>query len=130
MTEATLTINEASEVTGWSPRMLRYIDQQGLVEPPRSAGGYRLFRAQELQRLRTLRELLDGFSCSLSDLAFAGRIRAEPRLQSAVERWFESRPTRPAHIEPPEWLAWERDRHTSRWPRRLAEPETTPQETR
>ena len=54
-----LTINEAAETTGWSPRMLRYIERMGLVEPPRSTGGYRLYGPGELQRLRTLRELLD-----------------------------------------------------------------------
>ena len=53
-----LTINEAAETTGWSPRMLRYVEQAGLVAPARSASGYRLYRAPELQRLRTLKELL------------------------------------------------------------------------
>ena len=28
-----LTINEAAETTGWSPRMLRYVERVGLVEP-------------------------------------------------------------------------------------------------
>ena len=31
-----LTIHEAAEVTGWSPRMLRYVERAGLVEPQRS----------------------------------------------------------------------------------------------
>jgi len=38
----TLTINEAATTTGWSPRMLRYVEQLGLVEPTRSPAGYRL----------------------------------------------------------------------------------------
>ena len=54
-----LTINEAAATTGWSARMLRYIESIGLVEPRRSRAGYRLYGAGELQRLRTLRELLD-----------------------------------------------------------------------
>ena len=37
-----LTINEAASTTGWSARMLRYLEQAGLVAPARSAGGYRL----------------------------------------------------------------------------------------
>ena len=53
-----LTINEASVTTGWSPRMLRYIERAGLVEPARSDAGYRLYGPAELQKLRTLRELL------------------------------------------------------------------------
>src|SRR5690349_10505689 len=54
-----LTIHEAAETTGWSARMLRYVERVGLVEPERSPSGYRLYGPAELQRLRTLRELLD-----------------------------------------------------------------------
>ena len=68
-----LTINEAAETTGWSPRMLRYIESAGLIEPPRTPKGYRIFGPGELQRLRTLRELLARFDCALSDVAFAKR---------------------------------------------------------
>ncbi len=46
-----LTIHESAETTGWSPRMLRYIERSGLVVPARSASGYRLYGAAELQRL-------------------------------------------------------------------------------
>jgi MerR family transcriptional regulator, copper efflux regulator len=125
-----LTVNEAAEVTGWSSRMLRYVDKVGLVCPPRSHGGFRLYRAEELQRLRTLRELLDAYGCALSDLAFGARVRAEPDLAEAVDAWFEAPPLRPRHVEPPDWLDWERERHERRWPRRLAEPETTTLEMR
>ena len=53
------TIHEAAETTGWSPRMLRYLERVGLIEPPRNRAGYRIFGPAELQRLRRLRELLD-----------------------------------------------------------------------
>jgi DNA-binding transcriptional MerR regulator len=53
-----LTIHEAAATTGWSARMLRYIEDAGLVAPSRSLSGYRLYGPAELQRLRTLRELL------------------------------------------------------------------------
>src|ERR671935_184807 len=53
-----LTIHEAAETTGWSPRMLRYIERIGLVEPSRSESGYRLYGPAELQRLRTLQRTL------------------------------------------------------------------------
>jgi hypothetical protein len=71
-----LTIHEAAETTGWSPRMLRYVERVGLVEPARSESGYRLYGPPELQRLRTLRELLEGHEIGLSDLAFASRLRS------------------------------------------------------
>src|ERR671932_508690 len=37
-----LTIQEAAETTGWSPRMLRYVERVGLVEPRRSAPDYKV----------------------------------------------------------------------------------------
>src|ERR671918_2869174 len=90
-----LTINEAADTTGWSPRMLRYLEKVGLIEPARTASGYRIFGPGELQRLRTLRELLARFECELSDIAFAKRTSSEPELRSALERWFAAEPERP-----------------------------------
>ena len=106
-----LTINEAADTTGWSPRMLRYLDRVGRLEPARTASGYRIFGPGELQRLRTLRELLARFECALSDVAFAKRMREEPDLSEALERWFEDEPEKPANVDPAEWLAWEQQKH-------------------
>jgi MerR family copper efflux transcriptional regulator len=106
-----LTIHEASETTGWSPRMLRYIEQAGLVAPERSASGYRLYGAGELQRLRTLRELLDRFDIGLSDVAFAARLQGDETLRDEVERWLETEATRPTDVSPEDWLAFEKDKH-------------------
>jgi MerR family transcriptional regulator, copper efflux regulator len=106
-----LTINQAAETTGWSPRMLRYIESAGLIEPARTASGYRLYGAEELQRLRTLRELLGSFDCALSDIAFAERLRSDAELSAAVERWFEERPERPEGIPSSDWLRWEQEKH-------------------
>jgi DNA-binding transcriptional MerR regulator len=106
-----LTIHEAAATTGWSPRMLRYIEGAGLIEPPRSESGYRMFGPAELQRLRTLRELLRRFDCGLTDVAFARRIATEPELGTALERWFEERPTRPEGVASGDWLRWEQEKH-------------------
>jgi MerR family transcriptional regulator, copper efflux regulator len=106
-----LTINQAAKTTGWSPRMLRYIESAGMIEPARTASGYRLFGPGELQRLRTLRELLARFGCALSDVAFAERLRSDPELSAAVERWFEERPKPPAGVASSDWLSWEQEKH-------------------
>jgi len=106
-----LTINEAAQTTGWSPRMLRYIEQAGLLELRRSAGGYRLYGAEQLQRLRTLRELLTRFGFGLAELGFARRLRDEPLLARAVAEWFETEPARPEFIAPDDWLRWEQEKH-------------------
>ena len=106
-----LTINEAAQTTGWSPRMLRYIERIGLVAAPRSDSGYRLYGAAELQRLRTLRELLAEHEVGLSDLAFALRLRNDDALRSATDDWLEARAERPEHVPVPDWLRWEQEKH-------------------
>jgi MerR family copper efflux transcriptional regulator len=106
-----LTINEAAETTGWSPRMLRYIERVGLIECPRSPAGYRLYRPEELQRLRTLRELLADHEIGLGDVGFALRLRRERELSDAVEAWFEAEPSRPEGVDANDWLRWEQDKH-------------------
>ena len=107
-----LTINEAAETTGWSPRMLRYVERVGLVEPARSASGYRLYGPEQLQRLRTLRELLSSFDIGLGDVGFALRLRREPELRDAVEAWFEAEARRPEGVaSAADWLRWEQTKH-------------------
>jgi DNA-binding transcriptional MerR regulator len=106
-----LTIHEAAQTTGWSPRMLRYIERIGLLAMRRSASGYRLYGAPELQRLRTLRELLQRYDVGLAELGFARRLRREPDLREAVEAWLEAKPERPAEVAPGDWLRWEQDKH-------------------
>jgi len=107
----TLTIHEASAITGWSARMLRYIEESGLVVPVRSAGGYRLFGPAELQRLRTLRELLEEFGVELSEVGFALRLREDRSLRSALDAWFSAPAVRPDEVAPAEWLAFEQEKH-------------------
>ena len=107
-----LTIHEAAETTGWSPRMLRYIESSGLIEARRSPSGYRLYGPEELQRLRTLRELLERFEVGLTDIGFARRLRSEPELRDAVEAWFEAEVSRPEGVtSSADWLRWEQDKH-------------------
>ena len=83
-----LTIHDAAEATGWSPRMLRYIERLGLVNPPRSSSGYRLYGSDEVVRLRSLRELTTRFGVALGDVAFALRMGGEPDLRAAVDGWL------------------------------------------
>jgi MerR family transcriptional regulator, copper efflux regulator len=106
-----LAINEAAQTTGWSARMLRYVERTGLVTPGRSPSGYRLYGPAELQRLRTLKELLHRFELGLSDVAFASRMAAEPELRQAVESWLESEAKRPENVEAEDWLSFEQAKH-------------------
>ena len=122
----TLTIHEAATTTGWSPRMLRYVEQLGLVDAPRSGAGYRLYGPAQLQRLRTLRLLLEEHGLELGDLGVALRLRREPQLARAVDEWFatqlEAEPQRPEPQMPDgDWLAFEQDKHSQL----LTSPDTT-----
>lgn len=106
-----LTIQEAAQTTGWSARMLRYVEQAGLVQADRSPAGYRLYGPAQLQRLRTLRELLTCYGVELSEVGFAARLHREPDLATAVYDWLESEPRRPDEIPADDWLRWEQDKH-------------------
>jgi MerR family copper efflux transcriptional regulator len=106
-----LTIHEAAETTGWSPRMLRYLETVGLIEPPRNGAGYRIYGAGELQRLRTLRELLDGHGLGPSDVAFAKRLRDESELEDAVARWLAEKAHKPEGVGSSAWLDYEQQKH-------------------
>ena len=99
-----LTVGEAAARTGWSARMLRYLERTGLVVPERTANGHRRCGLRELNQLRSLRELRGRFAVELG-LAFAERLRHEPDLRAAVETWLHG--TTKAH----DALDWEQQKH-------------------
>jgi MerR family copper efflux transcriptional regulator len=83
-----LAVGEAATRTGWSPRMLRYLEGAGLVVPRRSEAGYRLYGLLELNQLRSLRDLRRHYDVELTDVAFAARLEREPQLRAAVATWL------------------------------------------
>ena len=83
-----INVGRAAARSGWSPRMLRYIEHVGLVLPPRTESGYRRYGLRELNQLRSLRSLLERFTIELSEVAFAARLRRETALRAAVEAWL------------------------------------------
>ena len=106
-----LTIHEAAQTTGWSARMLRYVESAGLVSPARTDSGYRIYGAGELQRLATLKELLHRHAVALSDVAFARRMESDAQLRDDVREWLTTAPQLPADVAPGEWLSFEQMRH-------------------
>jgi MerR family copper efflux transcriptional regulator len=97
-------VSEAAASTGWSPRMLRYLERLGLVVPPRTASGYRRYGLRELNQLRSLAELRRRFHVELGDVAFAARLRREPELRRAVDGWL-------AGADDLAWVEWEQRKH-------------------
>src|ERR671936_201248 len=100
-----LTVGAAAAETGWSARMLRYLEEQGLVVPRRTSSGYRVYGLAEVNRLRALRELRLRFGVDLRALAFAGRLRREPELRRAVDGWLA------AADDAGSWIEWEQRKH-------------------
>ena len=103
--QAPLTVGAAAAATGWSARMLRYLERQGLVTPGRSASGYRQYGLAELNRLRSLRDLRRAFGLAPADVAFARRLRREPELRNAVDSWLA------AADDAGSWVEWEQRKH-------------------
>jgi len=97
-------VSEAAARTGWSPRMLRYLERVGLVVPSRTPAGYRRYALRELNQLRSLAELRRRFQVEIADLAFAARLRREPELRHAVDAWL-------AGADDLAWVEWEQGKH-------------------
>jgi Cu(I)-responsive transcriptional regulator len=59
-----LTIGKLAEATGTKVETVRYYERAGLIAPPaRTAGNYRSYRPEDLERLRFIRRTRDlGFS--------------------------------------------------------------------
>jgi DNA-binding transcriptional MerR regulator len=101
-----LTVGQAAAQTGWSPRMLRYLERASLVVPRRTASGYRLYGDAEIDQLRVLRELRERFGLELTDVGFAARMRRDPEVRAEVERWLSASGVHTVH-----WVDWEQQKH-------------------
>ena len=124
------TVHTAAQTTGWSVRMLHYLDAAGLVSPARSASGYRLYGEREIGQLRALRQLLADHDLRPADLQVALRLRSEHALRHAVDHWLEAtagsvhsdgdpalapaEPNRQLSASEPaiSWLRFEQDKHS------------------
>ncbi|WP_375493717.1 adenosylhomocysteinase, partial [uncultured Jatrophihabitans sp.] len=81
-------MQQAAEATGWSQRMLRYLEQAGLVAALRSPGGHRHYGPRQIERLRRLRTLIDEHGIGITEIAFELRMRTDAQLARAVDDWF------------------------------------------
>ena len=98
-----MRVGEAAKSTGWSSRMLRYLESTGLVVPARTKSGYRSYGLRELNQLRSLKHLRRRFGVEIGDVVFAARLRREPDLRAALETWL--------HGSGIEALDWEQRKH-------------------
>lgn len=64
-----LKIHEAAAELGLTPRSIRYYEELGLLEPAaRSEGAYRLYDADDIERLRFIKGLRDDAGFSLAEI--------------------------------------------------------------
>ena len=81
-----MNVGRAAAQSGWSPRMLRYVERIGLVVPARTGSGYRRYGLREVNRLRreaTLREAVDSWLAGTELGALEWEQRKHERLLAA-----------------------------------------------
>lgn len=67
--DAFLQIGDAAERAGLTQRTLRYYEEKGLLQPPsRMDGGFRLYGADDLERLERIKELKELLGFSLAEI--------------------------------------------------------------
>ncbi|MDZ7728498.1 MAG: MerR family DNA-binding transcriptional regulator [Dehalococcoidia bacterium] len=91
-----VTIQKAAELSGLTPKTLRFYEDAGLIPAPaRSAAGYRLFSTSDVRRLRLVRRAkILGLPLAeikdLADLAFRDSCGSfEERLEELVTQRLE-----------------------------------------
>jgi DNA-binding transcriptional MerR regulator len=90
-TERLLRIQEVAAETGLTARSIRYYEEVGLLKPAaRSEGDYRLYDADDLERLRFIRGLRDDAGFSLAEIGQllgdeAARVRNRERFRSTPD---------------------------------------------
>ncbi|MFJ9406130.1 MerR family transcriptional regulator [Streptomyces sp. NPDC101393] len=73
-----MRIGDAATAAGMTPRALRYYEQQGLVTARRTPSGHRVYDAEDVRRLRAVRELRDA-GLTVGDVReFAHLLRTMP----------------------------------------------------
>jgi MerR family transcriptional regulator, repressor of the yfmOP operon len=83
-----LKIHEAAAELGLTPRSIRYYEELGLLEPAaRSEGDYRLYDADDIERLRFIKGLRDDAGFSLAEI---GAILEDEAVRSRNRVRFRS----------------------------------------
>jgi DNA-binding transcriptional MerR regulator len=87
-TERLLRIQEVAADTGLTARSIRYYEEVGLLEPAaRSEGDYRLYDADDLERLRFIKGLRDDAGFSLAEI---GQILGDEAARTRNRERFRS----------------------------------------
>jgi DNA-binding transcriptional MerR regulator len=82
-----LRIQEVAAEVGLTTRSIRYYEEMGLLAPARSDGAYRLYEAEDVERLRFIKGLRDDAGFSLAEIGQlledeAARLRNKARFKA------------------------------------------------
>lgn len=81
-------IQEVSEEVGLTPRSIRYYEERGLLKPAaRSEGAYRLYDADDIERLRFIKGLRDDAGFSVADI---GRLLEDEAARTHIGARFRA----------------------------------------
>lgn len=70
VSQALRRINDVAAEVGLTTRAIRYYEEQGLLTPSaRSSGAYRLYDADDVERLRTIKAFRDDAGFSVAEIA-------------------------------------------------------------
>jgi MerR family transcriptional regulator, copper efflux regulator len=81
-----MRVGDAARRVGTSARMLRYAEQLGLVDPPRTAGGYRHYGQRDLRAAALAVELQGRYGVTPAALAFGLRALEDPEVTGSLRR--------------------------------------------
>ncbi|HYN69634.1 MAG TPA: MerR family transcriptional regulator [Candidatus Eisenbacteria bacterium] len=84
--EPLLRIQAVAEDVGLTPRSIRYYEEIGLLKPAaRSEGDYRLYDADDIERLRFIKGLRDDAGFSLAEI---GQLLEDERARARISARF------------------------------------------
>jgi MerR family copper efflux transcriptional regulator len=91
-----MRVGDAARQVGTSARMLRYAEQLGLVNPPRTGGGYRRYGERDLRAAALALELQARYGVTPAALAFGLRSLEDPEVAGSLRRLARLRGPQPA----------------------------------
>ena len=104
--EPAFVLSVAARLVGLHAQTLRYYERVGLVEPARSRGNIRLYRASDIDRLRLIQRLIEDLGVNLAGVDVIMRLNQRiemleaevDRLRDELQRTRDRRLPAPRHL--------------------------------
>src|SRR5215217_4987070 len=81
-----MRVGDAARQVGTSARTLRYAEQLGLIDPPRTGAGYRRYGDRDLRAAALALELQARYGVTPAALAFGLRACEDPEVAGSLRR--------------------------------------------